>query len=81
MASEQAFWKAFCEAVGHPEWFERWPGSRYADHARGNRELQRELREIFRTRSSSEWLRLGDEKNFPIAPRKRCASTLPESST
>ena len=68
MASEQAFWKNFCECVGRPELFERWPGSRYADHARGNRELQRELREIFRTKSSREWLRLGDEKNFPIAP-------------
>ena len=54
MASEQAFWKNFCECVGRPELFERWPGSRYADHARGNRELQRELREIFRTKSSRE---------------------------
>ncbi|MEB2346578.1 MAG: CoA transferase [Deltaproteobacteria bacterium] len=68
MASEQAFWKHFCEAVGRPELFERWPGSRYADHARGNRALQRELREIFRTRTSAEWLRLGAEKNFPVAP-------------
>jgi crotonobetainyl-CoA:carnitine CoA-transferase CaiB-like acyl-CoA transferase len=68
MASEQAFWKNFCECVGRPELFERWPGSRYADHARGNRELQRELRQIFRTKSAREWLRLGDEKNFPIAP-------------
>ena len=34
MASEQAFWKNFCEAVGRPELFERWPGSKYADHAR-----------------------------------------------
>ena len=68
MASEQAFWKNFCEAVGRPELFERWPGSRYADHARGNRELQRELREIFRTRTTAEWLRLGTEKNFPVAP-------------
>jgi crotonobetainyl-CoA:carnitine CoA-transferase CaiB-like acyl-CoA transferase len=68
MASEQAFWKNFCECVGRPDLFERWPGSRYADHARGNRELQRELRAIFATRSSAEWIRLGDEKNFPIAP-------------
>ncbi|MCG8592259.1 MAG: CoA transferase [Proteobacteria bacterium] len=68
MASEQAFWKNFCECVGRPELFERWPGSKFADHARGNRELQRELREIFRARSSAEWIRLGDEKNFPIAP-------------
>jgi crotonobetainyl-CoA:carnitine CoA-transferase CaiB-like acyl-CoA transferase len=68
MASEQAFWKNFCECVGRPELFERWPGAKFADHARGNRELQTELREIFRQKSSQQWLRLGDEKNFPIAP-------------
>ena len=68
MASEQAFWKNFCECVGRTDLFERWPGSKYADHARGNRELQRELREIFKTRTSADWIRLGDEKNFPIAP-------------
>jgi len=68
MASEQAFWKNFCAAVGRPELFERWPGSRYADHARGNRELQHELREIFRTRTTDEWLAMGTEKDFPVAP-------------
>jgi len=68
MASEQAFWKNFCDCVGRPELFEKWPGSKFADHARGNRELQRELREIFKTKTSAEWIRLGDEKNFPIAP-------------
>jgi crotonobetainyl-CoA:carnitine CoA-transferase CaiB-like acyl-CoA transferase len=68
MASEQAFWKNFCECVGRSELFEKWPGSKYADHARGNRELQAELREIFKGKSCEEWLRLGDEKNFPIAP-------------
>jgi len=68
MASEQAFWKNFCEGVGRPELFERWPGSKYADHARGNRELQRELREIFRSRTSREWIAFGSEANVPIAP-------------
>jgi crotonobetainyl-CoA:carnitine CoA-transferase CaiB-like acyl-CoA transferase len=68
MASEQAFWKNFCECMGRMDLFERWPGSKYADHARGNRELQRELREIFKTKTSAEWIRLGDEKNFPVAP-------------
>jgi len=68
MASEQAFWRNFCECVGRPELFERWPGSKYADHARGNVELQRELRDIFRTKPSAEWIRLGQEANFPIAP-------------
>lgn len=68
MCSEQAFWKNFCECVGRMELFERWPGSKFADHALGNRELQVELRDIFKTKSCAEWLRLGDEKNFPIAP-------------
>jgi len=68
MCSEQAFWKNFCACVDRMELFERWPGSKYADHARGNRELQAELREIFKTKTVAEWIRLGDEKNFPIAP-------------
>jgi len=68
MASEQAFWKNFCASVGRLDLFEKFPGSRYADHARGNRGLQAELRDIFRTKSCKEWLQLGDEKNFPIAP-------------
>ena len=34
MASEQAFWKNFCEGVDRMDLFERWPGSKYADHAR-----------------------------------------------
>jgi crotonobetainyl-CoA:carnitine CoA-transferase CaiB-like acyl-CoA transferase len=68
MASEQAFWKNFCEAVGRPELFEKWPGSKYADHARGNRELQHQLRDVFKTKTATEWLALGNEKNFPVAP-------------
>ena len=50
MASEQAFWRNFCEALDRMDLFERWPGSKYADHARGNLEMQRELRDIFRTK-------------------------------
>ncbi len=68
MASEQAFWKNFCAGVGRMDLFEKWPGSRYADHARGNRELQRELREIFRARSSREWIEFSTRVNTPIAP-------------
>ncbi|WP_420434265.1 CaiB/BaiF CoA transferase family protein [Candidatus Poriferisocius sp.] len=68
MASEQAFWRNFCEALDRMDLFDRWPGSKYADHARGNLELQRELRDIFRTKSSAEWLEFGDRVNTPIAP-------------
>ena len=52
MASEQAFWRNFCEGtVNRMDLFQRWPGSTYADHARGNTELQRELKAIFATRT------------------------------
>lgn len=67
-ASEREFWKNFCAAVGRDDLFERYPGARVADHAPGNRELQAELREIFRTRTTAAWVTLGDEHNTPIAP-------------
>ncbi len=68
MASEQAFWKNFCEGVDRMDLFERWPGSTYADHARNNRELQAELRDIFATKSCQEWLDFADAHNTTIAP-------------
>jgi crotonobetainyl-CoA:carnitine CoA-transferase CaiB-like acyl-CoA transferase len=68
MASEQAFWRNFCEGVERMDLFERWPGSTYADHARGNRELQAELRRIFATRTSAQWMEFGGRANTPIAP-------------
>jgi crotonobetainyl-CoA:carnitine CoA-transferase CaiB-like acyl-CoA transferase len=68
MASEQAFWKNFCDGVGRMDLFEKWPGSTYADHARGNRELQAELREIFAAKTSAEWMDFGGRVNTPIAP-------------
>ena len=68
MASEQAFWRNFCAAIDRMDLFERWPGSTYADHARGNRELQAILRDVFKQRTSEEWLDFADEHNVPIAP-------------
>jgi crotonobetainyl-CoA:carnitine CoA-transferase CaiB-like acyl-CoA transferase len=68
MASEQSFWRNFCAGIDRLDLFERWPGSTYADHARGNTELQRELRDIFRSRTSAEWLVFADEHNTTIAP-------------
>ncbi|MEN8181382.1 MAG: CoA transferase, partial [Myxococcota bacterium] len=68
MASERAFWKNFCEGVERMDLFERWPGAEFADHARGNRELQGELRGIFRARTSAEWIEFGRRQNTPIAP-------------
>ncbi len=68
MASEQEFWKNFCAGVDRLELFERWPGQRIGDHARGNRELQIILRDIFRTKSSAEWMSFASQHNTAIAP-------------
>jgi crotonobetainyl-CoA:carnitine CoA-transferase CaiB-like acyl-CoA transferase len=68
MASEQEFWRNFCEGVGRMDLFERWPGSRFADHARNNTELRAVLTEIFRTKTSAEWIEFGKRHNTPIAP-------------
>jgi len=68
MASEREFWKNFAEGIGRPELFERWPGSQYGDHARGNTELRAILREVFATKTTQEWLAFGLENNTPIAP-------------
>jgi crotonobetainyl-CoA:carnitine CoA-transferase CaiB-like acyl-CoA transferase len=68
MASEQAFWKNFCAGIDRMDLFDRWPGERYADHARNNRELQAELRSIFATKTSAEWLAFASEHNTTIAP-------------
>ena len=68
MASEQSFWKNFCVGLGREDLFNQYPGSQYADHARGNTELHEELRRIFLTRTSAEWLQFATEFNTTIAP-------------
>ncbi len=68
MASEQAFWRNFCQGVDRMDLFDRWPGSTYADHAKGNIELQRELQAIFTTRTCQEWLAFSEEHVTTIAP-------------
>ena len=68
MASEQAFWKNFCDGVDRSDLFQRWPGSTFADHARNNRQLQAELRDIFRNRTSQQWLTFAATHNTAIAP-------------
>ena len=68
MASEREFWENFCRGVGRMDLFERWPGEKFADHARNNRELQTVLRDIFKTKTTNEWLAFSNEVNTPIAP-------------
>jgi len=68
MASEQVFWRNFCFAVERTDLFERFPGARVADHARGIEELRSELKAIFAMRTSAEWIALALQHDLPIAP-------------
>ena len=54
--------------TGRPELYDQNPGSKYADHARGNVGLRRTLAEIFATRTTEEWVRFGQEVNTPLCP-------------
>jgi crotonobetainyl-CoA:carnitine CoA-transferase CaiB-like acyl-CoA transferase len=68
MASEREFWENFCRGVDRLDMFEKWPGEKFADHARGNVEMHRELRDIFKTKTSAEWIAFSSEVNTPIGP-------------
>src|SRR5580765_2339109 len=68
MASEREFWKNFCEGIGRPELFEQNPGAKYADHARGNVALRKELTAIFGMRTTADWVAFGQKVNTPLCP-------------
>ncbi len=68
MASEREFWKNFCHGVGRADLYERNPGAKYADHARGDVALRAELAAIFATRTTEEWIAFGLDVNTPLAP-------------
>lgn len=65
-ASEQEFWKNFCQGVDRMDLFEAHPGAQYADHAVGNTDLRRELVTIFATKSAREWVQFGLDINTPM---------------
>lgn len=68
MASEQEFWKNFCAGVDRMDMFERWPGSKFGDHARNNKEMRAELAKIFKTKTTAEWVEWSGVHNTTIAP-------------
>ena len=68
MASERKFWRNFCEAVGRVDLFEANPGREVADHALGNTTLRAALADVFRMRSTREWMAFGEQVDVPIAP-------------
>jgi len=51
-ALEPQFWKAFCQAVGHPEWYT----PAYFEPGPHQEELIKAITEIFMERTQSEWI-------------------------
>ena len=68
MASERKFWQNFCSFIGRDDLYEKRPGARVADHARGDLELRRELAGVFRQKTSAEWVKIGQQHDIPIGP-------------
>ena len=68
MASEQAFWKNFCEAVDRTDLFERWPGSKYADHARNNSSSGPSSATSSGPGRPTSGSTSGSTANFPVGP-------------
>lgn len=67
-ASEQKFWKNFCTAIGRDDLYAARPGEKLADHARGDLALRHKLNEIFKTRTTAEWVMFGLEHDIPLGP-------------
>ncbi len=62
-AVEWKFWRAFCEAIGHPEWEQKHlaPATQQGFH--------KQLMELFSSKNLSEWTELGERMDcclFPI---------------
>ena len=68
MASEQKFWRNFCQANTRMDLYATWPGAKYADHATGNSQLRHQLALIFKTRTTPEWITHSLEHDYPLAP-------------
>lgn len=77
MASEQLFWKNFCQGIDRMDLFDKWPGEKYADHARNNTELQAILRDIFATKTTAEWIAFANEHNTTLS-QVNTVDTLPD---
>lgn len=67
-ASEDKFWRNFCEAVGRSDLLERFPSRPVGDHASGNEELRAELAAIFSGRTQAQWTELFIAADVPGGP-------------
>jgi crotonobetainyl-CoA:carnitine CoA-transferase CaiB-like acyl-CoA transferase len=68
MATEAKFWRRFCDGVGRPDLYERFPPRPDSTHETGNEELRGELVALFTTRTQAEWVEFFLVHDIPGAP-------------
>ncbi len=70
-ALEPKFWKVFCHAVGRPDLIPD-------QFARGERRetVEREIADIFRSKTREEWIRFLEDKDFCCEPVNSLAETV-----
>ncbi len=65
-ASSDRMWERMSDAMGHPEWKERWKGGR-ARRA-GRVELNAAMAEVTKEKPAAYWIELFDEAGIPCGP-------------
>jgi crotonobetainyl-CoA:carnitine CoA-transferase CaiB-like acyl-CoA transferase len=63
---KEKFWQQLCDAIGRPELAQEFPS--FGERDRRRDELEPILEDVFRQRTSSEWLGLLAEAGVPSAP-------------
>jgi crotonobetainyl-CoA:carnitine CoA-transferase CaiB-like acyl-CoA transferase len=74
---KEKFWQLLCEAIGRPELAREFPT--FADRDRRRDELEPLLEEVFRERTSREWLAALAAAGVPSAPVNGVAEALEEA--
>ncbi len=74
---KEKFWRQLCDAIERPELAEEYPS--FADRDRRRDELEPILEEVFRARTSEEWLAVLATAGVPSAPVNDLEAALEEA--
>jgi len=74
---KEKFWRQLCDAIERPELAEEFPS--FADRDRRRDELEPILEEVFRARTSDEWLAVLATAGVPSAPVNDLEAALEEA--
>jgi crotonobetainyl-CoA:carnitine CoA-transferase CaiB-like acyl-CoA transferase len=74
---KEKFWRLLCEALGRPNLAEEFPS--FADRDRRREQLSPILDDVFRSRTSAEWLEVLGAAGVPCAPVNDVAAAIDEA--